>query len=74
MGSNWALTAAHCLYSRETGEVRAAASLQVLPGLHQRSRPGLALRWVVARGRDLEVTVSPNTCKASNKWRLSVFQ
>ena len=44
VGSNWALTAAHCLYSRETGKVRPAASLEVLPGLHQRSRPGLALR------------------------------
>ena len=50
VGGNWALTTAHCLYSRETGMFRPTASIKVLPGLHHRSRPKFALRWAVGRG------------------------
>ena len=45
IGSNFAITAAHCVINSDTGKVRPASSLSVLPGMKDRSTPTLVARW-----------------------------
>ena len=63
IGSNFAITAAHCVINSDTGKVRPATSLSVLPGMKDRSTPTLVARWGRGEGRGRN-----NLC-LDMKWR-----
>ena len=45
IGSNWALTAAHCVYDSDLEENFPASSLTVVFGLHNRTKLTARTRW-----------------------------
>ena len=45
IGSNWALTAAHCVYNNDLEENFPASSLTVLFGIHNRTKLTARTRW-----------------------------
>ena len=73
IGSNFAITAAHCVINSDTGKVRPATSLSVLPGMKDRSTPTLVARWGRGEGRGGNNLCSDMKWRWLRSWSMKIF-